>query len=54
VLRGLLRRGTEVRKGSKLGEIDPVANREVCFTIRPKTRAISGGVLETILAHFNT
>ena len=54
VLRGLLRSGIEVKRGAKLGEIDPTASREVCFRIRPKTRAISGAVLEAILARFNT
>ena len=54
VLRGLLRHGIEVEKGTKLGEIDPVADRETCFQIRPKMRAISGAVLEAILAYFNT
>lgn len=53
VVRALLRSGTTVRKGTKLGEIDPSGNREVCYTIRPRVRAIAGGVLEAILMRFN-
>jgi xanthine dehydrogenase accessory factor len=51
ILRGVLREGTEVEKGMKVGDIDPRAKREYCFTISDKARAISGGVLEAIL-HF--
>jgi xanthine dehydrogenase accessory factor len=53
VLRGLLREGTSVQKGLKSGDVDPRARRENCFTISDKARAIGGGVLEAILAHFN-
>jgi len=53
VVRALLRSGTTVRKGTKLGEIDPSGNKEVCYTIRPRVRAIAGGVLEAILMRFN-
>jgi xanthine dehydrogenase accessory factor len=53
VIRALLRSRTAVRKGTKLGEIDPSGNRETCYTIRARVRAIAGGVLEAILMHFN-
>lgn len=53
VLRGLLRGGIAVQKGLKAGDIDPRGKRENCFTISDKARAIGGGVLEAILAHFN-
>jgi xanthine dehydrogenase accessory factor len=53
VLRGLLREGTTVQKGLKAGDVDPRAKRENCFTISDKARAIGGGVLEAVLAHFN-
>jgi xanthine dehydrogenase accessory factor len=53
VLRGLLREGTQVHKGLKAGDVDPRGKRENCFTISDKARAIGGGVLEAILAHFN-
>jgi xanthine dehydrogenase accessory factor len=53
VLRGLLREGLLVQKGLKAGDVDPRGKRENCFTISEKARAIGGGVLEAILAHFN-
>ncbi len=53
VVRGLLRDGVEVKKGMKVGDIDPRGKREVCFTISDKARAIGGGVLEGILYWFN-
>ena len=53
VVRGLLRDGVGVKKGMKVGDIDPRGKREHCFTISEKARAISGGVLEAILYRFN-
>jgi xanthine dehydrogenase accessory factor len=53
VVRGLLRDGAEVKKGMKVGDIDPRGRRELCFTISEKARAIGGGVLEAILYWFN-
>jgi xanthine dehydrogenase accessory factor len=53
VVRALLRNGTVVGRGAKLGEIDPSGDREACYTIRPRVRAIAGGVLEAILMRFN-
>jgi xanthine dehydrogenase accessory factor len=53
VLRGLLHEGATVKKGMKVGDIDPRGKREACFTISDKARAIGGGVLEAILYWFN-
>jgi xanthine dehydrogenase accessory factor len=53
VIRGLLREGIEVKKGMKVGDIDPRGKKEFCFTISEKARAIGGGVLEAILYWFN-
>ncbi len=50
ILRGVLRSGLDVSAGTKLGDVDPRARRSHCFTLTDKTRAISGGVLECILA----
>jgi xanthine dehydrogenase accessory factor len=52
-VRGLIREGVEVRRGMKVGDIDPRGRREFCFTISDKARAIGGGVLEAILYWFN-
>lgn len=53
IVRGLIREGVEVKKGMKVGDIDPRGKREFCFTISDKARAIGGGVLEAILYRFN-
>lgn len=37
------------RAGIKAGDIDPRGEREYCYLISDKTRAIAGGVLEAIL-----
>ena len=52
-LRGLIRDGVEVKRGMKVGDIDPRGKREHCFTISDKARAIGGGVLEAILYWYN-
>jgi xanthine dehydrogenase accessory factor len=53
MVRGLLRDGVEVKRGTKVGDIDPRGKREYCFTISEKARAIGGGVLEAIFHQFN-
>jgi xanthine dehydrogenase accessory factor len=49
LIRGLLRGGIEVQDGMKAGDIDPRGEREYCYSISDKARAIGGGVLEAIL-----
>ena len=49
ILRGLVRDGLLVSAGMKVGDIDPRAVREHCFTISDKSRAVGGGVLEAAL-----
>lgn len=49
VLRGLLHDGLKVTPGMKAGDVDPRGERDYCFTISDKARAIAGGVLEAIL-----
>ena len=53
ILRGLMRDGLHVSSGMKVGDIDPRAAREHCFTISDKSRAVAGGVLEAILYLLN-
>ena len=53
ILRGLVRDELDVTLGMKVGDIDPRASREHCFTISDKSRAIAGGVLEAILYFLN-
>jgi len=49
ILRGLVRDGLKVRTGMKIGDVDPRAKREHCFTISDKALAIGGGALEAVL-----
>jgi xanthine dehydrogenase accessory factor len=53
VLRGLIRDGTSVVAGMKVGDVDPRGVREYCATISEKARAIGGGVLAAIVQSFN-
>ncbi len=53
VLRGLIRPGTWVTTGLKIGDIDPRGNVSHCSTISDKARAIAGSVLEAVLRRYN-
>ena len=53
VLRGLIRSSSRVRRGLKLGDIDPRGDADYCYTISDKARAISGSVLEAVLRVYN-
>ncbi len=48
-LRGLIQDGVVVTTGMKIGDVDPRATRQHCFTISDKALAIGGGVLEAML-----
>lgn len=48
-LRGLVHDGLPVAAGMKIGDVDPRAMREHCFTVSDKALAIGGGALEAIL-----
>ena len=49
ILRGLVRDELPVHTGMKVGDIDPRAAREHCFTISDKSRSVGGGVLEAVM-----
>ncbi|MFZ7126657.1 MAG: selenium-dependent molybdenum cofactor biosynthesis protein YqeB [Desulfobacterales bacterium] len=53
VLRGLMRDGTMVTKGLKIGDIDPRGDAVACHRISDKSRALGGAVLEAILRVYN-
>ncbi|MDP2663370.1 MAG: selenium-dependent molybdenum cofactor biosynthesis protein YqeB [Dehalococcoidia bacterium] len=53
IIRGLLRPGTEVQGGVKLGDIDPRGEISYCGTISDKSLAIGGAALEAILKVYN-
>lgn len=54
VLRGLIHPSVTVPAGMKIGDLDPRARREYCFTVSDKSLAIGGGVLEAILTWLHT
>jgi xanthine dehydrogenase accessory factor len=53
ILRGLIRPGSTVRKGLKIGDVDPRGEAGYCDTISEKARALGGAVLEAIMAVYN-
>ena len=53
IIRGLLRGGTEVEQGAKLGDIDPRGETGYCDTVSDKALAIGGAALEAILRIYN-
>lgn len=53
MLRGLMRSGVKVSKGSKLVEVDPINDSAICDFITDKMRVIGKGVLEAIMLKFN-
>ena len=53
VLRGLIRSGTAVTRGLKIGDVDPRGKKQYCFTISEKGRTIGGSILESVLRVFN-
>jgi xanthine dehydrogenase accessory factor len=54
VLRGIIRNKSFVKEGLKIADIDPrLSEKENCFTISDKARAIGGAVLEAVLYLMN-
>lgn len=53
IIRGLIRPGTAVHKGLKIGDIDPRGEERFCPTVSEKARSIGGAVLEAILRTYN-
>ncbi len=50
VLRGLMHDGLEVRRGQKVGDVDPRGDIAFCRQISDKALAVGGGVVEAILS----
>ncbi|MEN6409349.1 MAG: selenium-dependent molybdenum cofactor biosynthesis protein YqeB [Anaerolineaceae bacterium] len=50
VLRGMIRRGVQVSAGTKIGDVDPRAEKSHCYEVSDKSLAIAGGVLEAIFS----
>lgn len=50
ILRGLIHSSVYVKRGMKIGDLDPRSQYENCFTISDKSLAVGGGVLEAVLS----
>ena len=50
VVRGLIASGRHVSAGTKIGDVDPRADRSACFTISDKSRLVGAGVLTAVLS----
>jgi xanthine dehydrogenase accessory factor len=48
-LRGMVREGVAVAEGMKIGDVDPRAEHDHCFTVSDKSLAVGGGALEAVL-----
>ena len=53
VLRGLIRSGVKVSRGTKLIEVDPVHDSSICHLIAGKVLTIGEGVLQAIMMKFD-
>jgi xanthine dehydrogenase accessory factor len=49
VLRGSLHRGSRVKEGQKIADINPTMGQEECFTISDKARCVAGSVLMAVM-----
>lgn len=54
MIRGLIRPGTEVTTGLKVGDVDPRGKNAFPNYISEKARAVGGSVLECIMMNLNT
>lgn len=52
IIWGLIRDGVDIKKGQKLGDIDPRGDPASCWSITPQARLIADGVLQGILRSF--
>jgi xanthine dehydrogenase accessory factor len=52
VVRGMIKPGVWVARGTKIGDIDPRGLIDYCCTISDKALAVGGGVLEAVCRYF--
>ncbi|MCL5935417.1 MAG: selenium-dependent molybdenum cofactor biosynthesis protein YqeB [Firmicutes bacterium] len=48
LIRGMLKTGLWVARGTKIGDIDPHCDRADCYSISDKALAVGGGVVEAV------
>ena len=51
VCRGMIQAGVVVKKGTKIGDIDPRGIKEHCYTISDKALSVGGGVMEAVFGY---
>lgn len=49
VVRGLIHGGLFVRRGEKVGDVDPRGDPRICWLVSDKALAVAGGVIEAVL-----
>ncbi len=54
LVRGMIKPGLWVRKGTKIGDIDPRGEEAECSTISDKALAVAGGVLEAVFSFLSS
>lgn len=52
VVRGMIKPGVWVARGTKIGDIDPRGLADYCYNISDKALAVGGGVLQAVSRHF--
>ncbi|MFX4261006.1 selenium-dependent molybdenum cofactor biosynthesis protein YqeB [Pelotomaculum propionicicum] len=52
IIRGMIKPGVWVARGTKIGDIDPRGIIDYCFSISDKALAVGGGVLEAVCRCF--
>jgi len=52
-LRGLIHPGTRVKKGMRIGDLDPRDDPSLCVHVSDKSQAVAEGVLEAIRSKFD-
>ena len=53
-LRGLIHPKVHVKRGMKIGDVDPQGIRDHCFTITDRALAVAGGVLEGVMRFYSS
>lgn len=50
LVRGMIKSGSRVARGTKIGDIDPRCEEAHCYSISDKALAVGGGVLEAVFS----
>ena len=53
VIRGMLQEGVQVKKGLKIGDVDPRKDKKMCYLISDKANEIGSSVVKTVEARLS-